>query len=68
MQVWGTASTSNTEILERFQSKILHTIIDASSYVANAVIWRDLQTPAGKEEIHHYSSQYSERLSVNPKI
>jgi hypothetical protein len=29
IQLWGTASTSNIEILERFQSKALHMIRDA---------------------------------------
>jgi hypothetical protein len=59
MQLWGTASTSNIEILERFQSKALCMIGDAPWYVPNTVIRRDLQTPTVKEEIHRYSSQYS---------
>jgi hypothetical protein len=42
MQLWGTASTSNTEILERFQSKALHMIVDAPQYVPSTVIRRDL--------------------------
>jgi hypothetical protein len=29
IQHWGTASTSNVEILERFQSKALRMIVDA---------------------------------------
>jgi hypothetical protein len=29
IQLWGTASTSNLEILERFQSKALRLIVDA---------------------------------------
>jgi hypothetical protein len=29
IQLWGTASTSNIEILERFQSKVLRMIVDA---------------------------------------
>jgi hypothetical protein len=29
IQLWGTASTSNVEILERFQSKALRLIVDA---------------------------------------
>jgi hypothetical protein len=66
IQLWGTASTSNIEILERFQSKVLCMIVDAPWYVPNTVIRRALQTPAVKEEIRHYSSQYSERLSVHP--
>jgi hypothetical protein len=49
MQLWGTASTSKIEILERFQSKALRMIVDTPWYVSNTVIWRDLQTPAVKE-------------------
>jgi hypothetical protein len=29
LQLWGTASTSNIEILERFQSKALRMIVDS---------------------------------------
>jgi hypothetical protein len=63
---WGTASTSNIEIPERFQSKALRMIVDASCYVPNTVIRRDLYTPTVKEEIRRYSSQYSARLSAHP--
>jgi hypothetical protein len=59
MQLWGTASTSNLEILERFQSKALYMIVDSPWYVQNTVIRRDLHTPTVKEEIRRYSSQYS---------
>jgi hypothetical protein len=45
------ASTSNIEILERFQSKALHMIADEPLYVPNTVIQRDLQIPTVKEEI-----------------
>jgi hypothetical protein len=61
-----TASTSSIEILDRFQSKALHMIVDAPCYVPNTVIRRDLQIPTVKEEIRHYSSQYSVRLSAHP--
>jgi hypothetical protein len=66
IQLWDTACTSNREILERFQSKDLRTIVDAPWYVSNTVIQRDLQTSTVKEEIRHYSSHYSARLSVHP--
>jgi hypothetical protein len=59
------ASTSNTEILERFQWKALRMIVDAPWYVPNTVIRRDLQIPSVKEEIRRYSSQYSARLSAH---
>jgi hypothetical protein len=38
IQLSGTASTSNIEILERFQSKALRMIVDAPWYVPNTVI------------------------------
>jgi hypothetical protein len=40
--IWGTASTSNIEILERFQSKVLRIIVFAPRYVPNSLIRRDL--------------------------
>jgi hypothetical protein len=57
-------STSNIENPERFQSKALPMIMDATWYVPNTVARRDLQTPTVKEEIRRYSSQYSARLIV----
>jgi hypothetical protein len=66
IQLWGTASISNKEILERFQSKALRMIVDAPWYVPKTVIRRDLQIPTVKEEIRRYSSQYSARLSAHP--
>jgi hypothetical protein len=66
IQLWGTASTSNIEILERFQSKALRMIVDAPWNVPNTVIRRDLQIPTVKEQIRRYSSQYSARLSAHP--
>jgi hypothetical protein len=66
VQLWGTASTSNIEILEQFQLKGLSMIVGAPWYLLNMVIWRDLQTPTVKEEICRYSSQCSARLSAHP--
>jgi hypothetical protein len=65
-QLWGTASTSNIEILERLLSKALRMIVDVPWYVPNSVIRRDLQIPKVKEEIRRYISQYSDRLSAHP--
>jgi hypothetical protein len=59
-------STSITEILERFQLKALRMIVDVPWYVPNMVIRRDLQIPTVKDEISHYSSQYSAHLSTHP--
>jgi hypothetical protein len=59
IKLWGTASTSNIEILERFQSKALRMIVDAPWHVPNTVIRRDLQIPTVKEEPVQLSIQCS---------
>jgi hypothetical protein len=66
IQLWGTTSNSNIEILERFQSKVLWLIVDAPWYVSNSVIRKDLQIPTVKEEISRFSSHYDVRISVHP--
>jgi hypothetical protein len=65
IQLWGTTSNSNIEILERFQSKVLRLIMDASWYVSNSVIRKDLQIPTVKEEISRFNSLYAVRLRAH---
>jgi hypothetical protein len=66
IQLWGTASTSNIEILERLQSKFLSIIVNAPWYVPNSLIRRDLSSPTVKEEIRRCSSHYGDRLRTHP--
>jgi hypothetical protein len=66
IQLWGTASTSNIEIQERFQSKVLRMIVDAPWYVPNSLIRRDLRCPTVKEEIRRYSYHYGARFRTHP--
>jgi hypothetical protein len=66
IQLWGTASTSNIEIMEHLQPNALRLITDASWYDPDAVIWNDLQIPTIKEEITRLSSKYSAGLNTHP--
>jgi hypothetical protein len=66
IQLWGTTSNSNIDILERFQSKVLRLIVNAPWYVPNSVIRKDLRIPTVKEEISRFSSHYDVRISVHP--
>jgi hypothetical protein len=66
IKLWESASTSNIEILERFQSKVLCMITDAPWYVPNVILQQDLQIPSVKEEIRRFSIQYSSRLQTHP--
>jgi len=65
VQLWGTASNSNIDILERFQSKILRIITDAPWYVSNTVIRRDLRVLPVRQEVKNYIT-YRHRLDNHP--
>jgi hypothetical protein len=66
IQLWGTASNSNIDILESFQSKVLRIITDAPWYVSNAVIKHDLQVPSVRQEVRTHSVTYHTRLNCHP--
>jgi hypothetical protein len=66
IQLWGTASLSNIEILECFQSTALGLIAYAPWYVPNIYIRYDLQLPSIKEEISRSSLRYYKRLTTHP--
>jgi hypothetical protein len=68
LQLWGMTSTSNIEILERFQSKVLRMITEAPWYEANALLRRDLHISSFKEDIQRLSSKYSARLNSHPNL
>ena len=63
IQLWGTASNSNIEILQRFQSKTLRSLINAPWYVTNETIHGDLKIPTVKEEIYKSKSRYNARVN-----
>ncbi|KAL0270294.1 UNVERIFIED_CONTAM: hypothetical protein PYX00_007756 [Menopon gallinae] len=68
IQLWGSASSSNLEILERFQSKTLRLLTKAPWFVPNRVLHEDLGVPSIKAEIGRLTSSYSVRLEghTNP--
>jgi len=57
------AWTSNIEILERFQSKVLRIITDAPWHVPTAVI---IQVLSVRHEVRNYSVTYRQRLNNDP--
>jgi len=63
VQLWGSASGSNIDILERFQSEGLRTITDAPWFLPNAVIIRDLPVLSVSQEVRNYSVTYRQRLN-----
>ena len=66
IQLWGTASTSNIEIIQRFQSKTLRSIVDAPWFVSNNSIHRDLKVPTVREEIMRLWRTHISNLEKHP--
>lgn len=66
IQLWGSAKTSNTNIIERSQTKIIRSIIGAPRYVRNTIMLRDLKIPTVKEEAKNHSIRYIHRLTSHP--
>jgi hypothetical protein len=51
IQLRGTVSACNIEILESFQSKALCMIVEAPWYIPNTINRRDLTNTSNREEI-----------------
>ena len=66
VQLWGSASNCNVELLEIFQSKMLRIMTDAPWFVSKAVIIRDLKVLSVRQEVRNYSVTYRERLNGHP--
>jgi hypothetical protein len=64
--LWGTASNSNIEILQRFQNKVLISIVNAPWYVPNILLHTNLQISTVKAEITNFSTKYREKLITRP--
>jgi hypothetical protein len=68
IQLWGTASHSNIEIIQRFQNKILRLITNAPWFVPNELIHNDLKIPPVKDEIVNYTKTYRDRIINHPNL
>lgn len=62
IQLWGSASNSNLEILQRFQNNVLRAISNAPWFTKNVEIHEYLNMPTIKEVVNKYSTKYKERL------
>jgi hypothetical protein len=62
IQLWGTASNSNIEILQRFQSKTLRYFLNAPWYINNHRIREGLQMNTVLSEMKMCSSRYLSKL------
>ena len=64
--LWGTASSCNIEILQRFQNKVPRVVVNAPWYVPNGLIYSDRNVPTVREVITILSVHYCGRIQVHP--
>ncbi|CAK1547668.1 unnamed protein product [Leptosia nina] len=62
IQLWGSASHSNIEILQRFQNKVLKALSNAPWFTRNTEVHQYLEIPTIKEEIERTAAAYRQRL------
>ncbi|PNF38076.1 hypothetical protein B7P43_G18153 [Cryptotermes secundus] len=62
IQPWGCAKPSNTQIIQRLQSRVLRTITNAPWYVSNRTLHNDLEVPYVTDEIRRLALLYKQRL------
>jgi hypothetical protein len=65
IQLWGSASTSNINIIQRFQSKFLRLILKAPWYIRNDVIHNDTKIPTVNDEVKRFSHKYIVKLEAH---
>jgi hypothetical protein len=68
IQLWGCASKSNIEVIQRFQNKVLRNIVNAPWYVRNSDLHRDLGVEMVAEEIKKFGQKHEVRLHSHVNI
>lgn len=67
-QLWGCASKSNIEIIQRFQNRVLRNVVDAPWYTRNSDLHRDLEIDTVTQTISKFASSHERRLLHHENI
>jgi len=67
IELWGCASSSNIEIIQRYQSKILRLIAQAPWHVTNQILHRDLRI-ATVREIFKDKAEAHRKTVISPEL
>ena len=62
LELCGCTKQSNTDIIQRFQNKVIRNIVDAPWYIRNADLRRDLQMEMVTNEIDKFAKKREERV------
>ena len=62
IQLWGCARKTHIQKIQRFQNKVLRTIVNAPWYVRNDDLHRELGIPMVTDVIKHIAKKHEDRL------
>jgi hypothetical protein len=68
IQLWGWASESNIQVIQRYQNKILKCIVNVPWYVRNGDLQRDLGIETVTDIIAKFAKSHEKRLQDNINI
>ena len=66
IELWGCASSSNIEIIQRYQSKMLRLITQAPWYVTNQILHQDLCVAPVREIFKEKAKAHRKTVSCHP--
>ena len=66
IELWGCASNSNIEIIQRYQSKLLRLITSAQWYVTNRTLHSDLHIPYVREVFLERIADHRNSITSHP--
>ena len=62
IQLWGCAKKTNIDIIQRFQNKVLRSIVNAPWYFRNSDLHRDLKIETVNQTIKRFARSHEQRL------
>jgi hypothetical protein len=68
IQLWGCMKQSNTDIIQLFQNKVFRNITDATWYIRNSDLHRDLQMEMVTNETGKFAKKHEGSLLHHVKV
>ena len=68
IELWGCAKPTNIQSIQKFQNKVLRSIVNAPWYVRNADLHKDLGMGSVEEEIKLHAAKHEQRLHCHPNV
>jgi hypothetical protein len=70
IQLWGCASDSNIQVIQRFQNKVLKCIVQTPWYIRNSDLHRDLRIETVTDIITRLASSHKKKLQnhINSEV